>query len=313
MPAFPTRGELPVWRSLLYVPAHVERFVERAHTRGADAVILDLEDSVPRPYKEEARRRACQAIGQLAQAHVDAIVRINSSLRLAVRDLEAVVQPGLVAVAVPKTLGAVHIRMLSAAVAELEAERGLAIGSVRFIGMIETIDALCQAAEIAMADPRMVALILGTEDFSAEAGMDPDGEGLLHAKLQLVLAARAARVLPLGLAVSVADYADTARLAEIARRSRRLGFEGATCVHPSVVPVLNEAFSPSRDEVQDARRLVEAYEQAAAQGTGALSVAGRMVDEPAVRRARRLLEMERRLRERVGTRLQGGEAGHGRG
>ncbi|HEY8417137.1 MAG TPA: CoA ester lyase [Limnochordales bacterium] len=289
---------LPVWRSLLYVPAHVERFVEKAHTRGADAVILDLEDSVPPAEKEAARQRAAEAVRELAGHGVDALVRINSPLRLAVRDLEAVVRPGLVAIAVPKVLGAAHIRLLSAAVAELEAERGIPPGTIGFIGLIETVEALWQVREIAAADPRMMALILGTEDFAAQAGMDPDGEGLLHAKLHLVLAARVAGIIPLGLAASVADFGDAGRLAEVARRSRRLGFEGATCIHPAQVPILNEAFSPSPDEVNQAQKLVEAYEQAVAQGLGALALAGRMVDEPVVRRARRLLEIDRRLRER---------------
>jgi len=299
-PPFASETGLPVWRSLLYVPAHVERFVHKAHTRGADAVILDLEDSVPPNEKEAARQGAAEAIGQLARHGVDVVVRINSPLRLAVRDLEAVVRPGLKAIATPKLEGAAHVRLLGAAVAELEQERGMAVGSVGFIGLIESAAALGDARAIAGADPRLVALLLGTEDFAAETGMDPFGEGVLHAKLQLVLAARAAGLIPLGLAVSLADYSDRARLMEAARRSRRLGFEGATCIHPDQVPIINEAFSPAPAEVAEARELVEAYEAAVARGLGAVAFKGRMVDEPVVRRARRLLEMARRLKERTG-------------
>ncbi len=288
-----------VWRSLLYVPAHIERYVEKACGAGADAVILDLEDSVPLGEKDRAREQVGKAADRLSQAGMGVVVRINRELRRAVRDVEAVVRPSVRAVAVPKVESAAHVRLLSEAVAELEREQGMAEGSVRFIALIESPEALGQLDGIARSDPRLVALILGTEDFASATGMDPDGEGLLHAKIHLVFAARAAGLVPLGLAGSVANYKDLERLRSAARRARSLGFEGATCVHPVQVPIVNEAFTPGPEEVQRAERLMAVYKEAVGQGRGAVEFEGRMVDAPMVHRAARLLERHRWIARRM--------------
>ncbi|MBO8140842.1 MAG: CoA ester lyase [Firmicutes bacterium] len=286
---------LPAWRSLLYVPAHVDRFVEKASARGADAVILDLEDSVPATEKERAREKARHAAAMLANDGVDVLVRINRPWRWAIRDLEAVVGPGVRAVVVPKADSAAHIKLLGEVVGELERERDVPWGSTGVVALIESAEALRDAHAIAGADPRVVALMLGSEDFAAATGMDPDGEGVLYAKLQIVLAARACGIVPLGLAGSIANYKNAEQLRSIARKSRSLGFEGSPCVHPAQIPILNEAFSPSAEEVAHAQNVVQAYERASAQGIGALEVDGRMVDVPVVERARRVLERARRL------------------
>ncbi len=152
---------------------------------------------------------------------------------------------------------------------------------------------------MARADPRVVALSLGSEDFAAETGMQPSEDNLLIPKQLTLFAARAAGIMPLGLVGSIAAYQDVEDLERIALRSRALGFEGASCIHPSAVPVLNEAFTPSRFEVEKSKRIVAASEQAAAEGRGAFELDGRMVDAPVVARAKRLLQkaaaIERRL------------------
>lgn len=288
----------PPWRSLLYVPAHVDRFVQRAHERGADAIILDLEDGVPPERKEEAREKAARAVPELAAAGVDLLVRINASPRSAVRDLERVVGMGLKAVVVPKVRGAAQLRLLSEVLDELEGERGVPPGTVGIVALIESIAALEQVFDIAASTGRVDALILGAEDFAAEAGVAPGSEGMLYAYSRIVLAARASGALPLGLFGSIADYSDLERYRERALRSRAMGFGGATCIHPSQVPVLNDVFAPSADEAAWAARVVAAFEQAVAAGRGAVEVDGWMVDAPVAARARRLLELRRRLEGR---------------
>jgi len=226
--------KLPVWRSMLFVPVTVQRFVDGAAGRGADAIILDLEDSIAASEKERARGLVPQAAETVSRGGADVVVRINRPWRQALRDIEAAVGPGVQALALPKTGSAEHVRMIAEVVDELEVERGMAPGTTRFIAMIETAAALF-------------------------------------------------------------------RIADIARPSapRRLGFVGASVIHPSQVAILNEEFRPSRDEIDHACRVLAAYEKALAGGVGAVTVDGKMIDVPVVERARLLVEREQVIAARV--------------
>ena len=295
--------KLPVWRSALYVPANVPRFIDGAHKRGADAIIVDLEDSVPIAERPTARRDLIATAENVARGGADVIVRINRPWRQAVLDLEAAINPRVAALAVTKVDSADHIRLVSEVVSELEAERGMAVGTTQFIAMIETPAAWFRMPEIAGADRRVVALTLGGEDFALTVGMLPTAEGLLMPKQQLAIAARAAGILPLGFIGTVADYKDLVAFRETVRRSRRLGFRGASVIHPAQVPILNEEFAPSADEVAAARRIVAAYEQAVAAGRGSIEVDGKMVDVPVVERARSTLAIDEAIRAREARRI----------
>jgi len=290
--------KLPVWRSALYVPANVPRFIDGAHRRGADAIIVDLEDSVPIAERPAARRDLMATAENVARGGADVIVRINRPWRQAMLDLEAAISPRVTALAVTKVDSADHIRLVSEVVGELEAERGMTVGSTKFTAMIETADAWFHMPEIAKADPRIVALALGGEDFALSVGMLPTAEGLFMPKQQLAIAARAAGILPLGFIGTVADYKDLDAFRETVRRSRKLGFRGASVIHPAQIPILNEEFSPSTDEVSSARRIVAAYDEAVAAGRGSISVDGKMIDVPVVLRAQELLAIHEAIRER---------------
>ena len=295
--------KLPVWRSALYVPANVPRFIDGAHRRGADAIIVDLEDSVPIAERPAARRDLIATAENVARGGADVIVRINRPWRQAMLDLEAAISPRVTALAVTKVDSADHIRLVSEVVGELEAERGMTVGSTKFTAMIETADAWFHMPEIAKADSRIVALTLGGEDFALSVGMLPTAEGLFMPKQQLAIAARAAGILPLGFIGTVADYKDLDAFSETIRRSRRLGFRGASVIHPAQVPILNEEFAPSADEVASARKIVAAYEEAVAAGRGSISVDGKMVDVPVVLRAQEVLAIHDAIRERERRRI----------
>ncbi len=280
----------PVWRSLLYVPANNQRFIDKAHTREADGLILDLEDSVPPGQRDAARAALKGSVDTVTTGSSDVLVRVNSGMPDSDADLDAAVIPGVTALVVPKAESPAQIAGMSKRVAALEQARGMETGAIRFIVLIESSEGLLNAREVARADPRVAALSLGSEDFAAETGMQPNEDNLLIPKQLTLFAARAAGVMPLGLVGSIAAYQDIDNLERIALRSRALGFEGASCVHPSAVPVLNEAFTPSRFEVEKSRRIVAASEKAAAEGRGAFELDGRMVDAPVVARAMRLLQ-----------------------
>ena len=289
---------LPVWRSMMFVPVNVEKFVEGAHTRGADVLILDLEDSILPKDKEKARTLVAGAAPRVARSGADVLVRVNRPWRLCVRDLEALVSPQVYGIMLPKAESPEHVHMVAEVLDEVEAERGVPQGHTRIIPMIETAEAFFRMREIAAAHPRNVALTLGSEDFALSAGMVPEAEGLFYPKQQVVFAARAAGVLPLGFVGTVADYKDLEAFRATVRRSRRLGFTGASGIHPSQIPILNEEFRPSDDEVQKARRVVEAFEKAATGPQGAIAVDGKMVAIPVVERARRTLERHEAIERR---------------
>ncbi len=288
----------PVWRSLLYVPANNQRFIDKAHTREADGLILDLEDSVPPGQREAARSALKSSLGVASSGSSDVLVRVNSTPADLDADLDAAIIPGVSALVVPKAEAPDQISEISKKVAALEQARGMEPGAIRFFVLIESPQGLLNARDVARADPRVAALSLGSEDFAAETGMQPSEDNLLMPKQLTLFAARAAGVMPLGLVGSIAAYQDIENLERIALRSRALGFEGASCIHPSAVPVLNNAFTPSRFEVEKSKRIVAASERAAAEGRGAFELDGRMMDAPAVARAKRLLERAQSIAQR---------------
>jgi len=283
---------LPVWRSLLFVPVTARRFVDGAARRGADAIILDLEDSVAASEKDRARTLVPEAAEIVARGGADVVVRINRPLRLAVRDIEAAVGPSVLALALPKVDGPDHVRLLAEIIDEVESERGMMPGTTRLIAMVETAAAFFRIAEIVRAHPRLCALNLGAEDFALSAGILPEAEGLFMSKQMAVFAARAAGIMPLGFIGTVAEFHDLDGFRQTIRRSRRFGFIGASVIHPSQVPILNEEFRASQEEADHAQRVVAAYDEALAAGVGAVTVDGKMIDVPVVERARLLLERE---------------------
>ncbi|MGI9386351.1 MAG: HpcH/HpaI aldolase/citrate lyase family protein [Methyloligellaceae bacterium] len=280
---------LPFWRSMLFVPADNERFLAKAYLRGADAIILDLEDSIPPASKTKARQHCANAIQDLLANGQKLIIRINMPLRLAVRDLETVILPGVRAIMLPKARSADHVRMISTLIGTLETERNIAERTIGLLPIIETAAAYFRAEGIARADPRVIGLLLGAEDFAADTGLVPTPDALKTAKQQIVFAAAAAGIRPYGLLGSVADYGDRKALNDMAARSAEFGFVGATCIHPSGVPILNEGFTPAQEQIADAKSVIAALEDAERRGLGAVAHNGRMIDAPVAARARDLL------------------------
>lgn len=283
------RVDLPVWRSLLYVPVNVPKYVDKAHTRGADAIQLDLEDSVPNSQKAEARKMVQEVTEVVSQAGADVVVRINQPLRHAVPDIEACISPRISALALPKCNSAGHIQLLAEMVEELEEERGMVSGHTKFLAMVETADAFFELREIAKAHQRVVVLMLGGEDFALSLHMEPTPATMLYPKQHAVIAARAAGILPYGIIGTVADYSDHKAYEAMVRKSAQFGFEGASCIHPAIVPMLNEGFTPAKEDEDLARRIVGAWDENEAAGRGSFELEGKMIDVPVVLRAQRVI------------------------
>ena len=192
-------------------------------------------------------------------------------------------------IACTKIDSASHVKLLDELVTDLEQKRGMRVGHTKFITMIETADAYTRIDEIPRASPRVAAMNIGGEDFALDCAMQPDDDVLLHPKQRMIIAARAAGVMPLGFIGTVADFSDWARFREMVRRSRRFGFDGAGCIHPGQVPIVTEEYTPSAGEIAYARRIIDEDRKQAAAGRGSFALDGKMIDIPVLRRAEALL------------------------
>ncbi len=283
------KPDLPVWRSLLYVPVNVEKYVDKAHTRGADCIQLDLEDSVPAAQKEAARKLVPSAAARVRRGGGDVVVRINSPYEITVKDLDASICGEVDGIALTKAQSAEHVKRIDDLISELELKRGLRPGHTRLIAMVETPAAFFQMPSIAASSARLVAMNIGGEDFALENGMEPTEETLLMPKQQMIFAARSGGLMPLGFIASVAAFGDWDAFGRMVRRSRQFGFMGAGCIHPGQVPIVNREYSPSPEEAAFARRVIEENAKAEAGGRASFAIDGKMIDVPVVERARRLL------------------------
>jgi citrate lyase subunit beta/citryl-CoA lyase len=287
----------PVWRSMLYVPATSEKFIEKAHERGADAIKIDLEDAVALAEKPRARTLVRSAAKTVARGGADVLVRINRPLRMAVDDLEASVWPEVHGLVLPKVESADHIGFLAEIITELEDERDMQRGHIKLMALIETPRGYSNVRDIAHSSERLSAIALGQEDFSAEMGMvEPEGMSLLSYYQAVQVAAREAGILPIGYPGSIAEFTDLELFKSNALIARKLGFDGGACIHPKQVPILNEAFTPTDEEIDRSERMVAAYDAAMAAGDGAVAFEGKMIDVPVVARAERILSIRDRIK-----------------
>jgi citrate lyase subunit beta/citryl-CoA lyase len=274
-------------RSLLYVPASSERYVAKAHERGADAIILDLEDGVAPGAKDAARHALLAAVPAVRRGGATVFVRVNSEEERLRPDVEAACRAGANGVFVPKTRTPEALNELAAWLEPME--RDIGRDTMRFVPMLEDPGAVLDARVIVGATPRILGVITGGEDLATAMDAEPTPNLLRLPKMLVHLAAKAAGILSFGLLRPMADFQDTDGIAASAREARALGFDGATCIHPGVVQILNAAFSPSEADADRARRMIQAFDEARARGVGAFTFEGRMVDLPIVDRARRLL------------------------
>lgn len=293
---------LPI-RSWLYAPGNNAKLLERVFAAGADAVILDLEDAVPAGEKDRARAMVADAVAARAGRRAPlAFVRVNAPEGDRVEaDVRAVVRPGLDGIRVPKCERADDVRRVAHAVEETERAGGMPSGAVRLVCGIETAAGVEAAFEVARASERVDALAFGAADFALDVGASVGDAQLetLFARSRLVVASRAAGIDPPVDSVHT-RIDDLDGLERTTRQGKALGFFGRACIHPRQVPLVNEIYTPTADEVARARAVVDAAREAERTGTGALRLPdGTFVDAPIVRRAELVLRLAEALRSEV--------------
>ncbi|MDJ0867149.1 MAG: CoA ester lyase [Myxococcota bacterium] len=281
-------------RSLFFVPGSERRKLEKARGCGADTLLLDLEDSVAIPEKESAREQVAAFLREGEFGGSEPAVRVNPpGTPYFDDDLDAAIRAGAAAILLPKSERPDALVRVADRMRALDAECGE--GETRLLALVETAAGIAQVASLPHASARLEALCFGHADFSTDMGLAgaSAAEGvLLHARCTLAIAARAGDVAPID--TVFLDVRDEAGFREDAALGARLGFEGKLCIHPSQVPLANQVHTPGSEQVEYARRVVEAAEQARVEGRGVFTVDGKMVDEPLIAAQRRVLERARR-------------------
>jgi citrate lyase subunit beta/citryl-CoA lyase len=281
-----------ILRTLLFVPGNQERRLEKARQIPADALILDLEDSVPPAEKDTARKMVVAAIDKMASTGKDIFVRINSlPTPYAESDIKAVVAGKLKGICLPKSESRDDIHRADTMLAEAEKKSGLKAGSTGILALIETSKGIINAYDIVSASPRIIGAIFGAEDFALEMGINRTKEGteIYHPRATIAVACRAAGILAIDSVYT--DVRDTDGLVRETRAVAQLGFRGKAVIHPDQVEPVNQVFVPSDEEVAQAQRVVQAYEEAVSQGRASVALDGSMVDAPVAERYKKVLDL----------------------
>ena len=283
---------MPALRSLLFVPGNRPNMLERSLESSPDAFVPDLEDSVPVDEKVNAREVTASFLEQMASKGIPIIPRVNSiDTGLLEDDLAAVVGPHIYGVSVGKISSVEEVEHVSGILSRLESSAGLEDGKIRLVPWIETALAVVHCYDICASSPRIVGAALGAEDFTHDMGierLDDDSE-IAFARRVICVSARAANVLALD--TPFFRFREPDALRENATKSKRIGFKGKFAIHPAQVDIINEVFSPSPEEIENARRVIKAFEEAERVGRGSTSLDGKVVDVPVVKRAQQLLEL----------------------
>lgn len=276
-------------RSLLYLPVTSDRFLQKAVDSGADAIVLDLEDSVASGAKVAARATLATALPKVLGRGPIVTVRVNNTPALLADDLSAAVAAGCTFIVLPKVESAADLKAVDEMLRAAERTHGCAEGTVRIQAVIETPTAMFALPEIARGSSRVVSLAFGCEDFALALGVEPTMEAMRIPAQMVVFAASAFGLHSAGLAGTIGNYSDLALFRTVAALSRQLGLQGAGCIHPAQLAIVNEIFGASEAQLEEARAIVTLYDERVRAGSGAFAFNGKMIDAPIAERARALL------------------------
>ncbi len=277
-------------RSFLFVPGNRIDRIEKAFASEADGVIIDLEDAVAPSEKEPVRKEVGILLEKASRKNI--FLRVNGvKTPFFMEDLETAARASVQGIVIPKSDDPGALQKADQRLGELERQRSLARGQVRLIPQLESALGLWKAQEIGASTARVLGLAFGAGDLTLDLGakLTKTGEELFFARSFLVLASRLAGIHAID-APFMLDVKDVEGLAAEARRSRQLGFRAKFCIHPSQVGPVNEIFSPTSEEMDRARKIIEAYDQAASKGEGAIALEGEFIDPPVYERAKQILE-----------------------
>jgi len=294
-------------RSWMFVPGDRQKMIDKAVALPVDAILLDIEDGVAPAAKETARKQIAESLDRIAVQKKEnpsyrtpaRYVRINAVGHERMNaDVEYVIRPALEGLAVPKVETPDQVNVVEKILDEREPKMGMVRGSVRLLLALESPRGLFNAYAIATSSPRVIGLMFGAEDFSRELSLPLRREGeavdLIYARSAMVTAAAAAHVQAVDGVWP--NFQDMEGLKKFALQSRRLGFSGMSLIHPAQIDEVNAAFTPTSEEVDYCRRVVQAFDDARSRGEGAIAFGGQLLDMPIVDRARQTIALAESLK-----------------
>ncbi|RHV89157.1 CoA ester lyase [Lachnospiraceae bacterium OF09-33XD] len=291
---------MAVRRTDLYLPANNEHMIEKAPTRGADVITLDLEDAVPLSEKAAAREIAKRWIPKMSVNGAESWVRINAwDTDLTMDDLDAVVMEGLDGITLPKCSGPDDVKRLDFMLTDLEKKRALPVGGIKMAILIETAIGIMNVDQAVWCSDRLVAVIFGAVDYTRDMRVTRTDEAdeQFFARGKIGVAARAA-----GLVAEDApfpNYADDAAFEANTRSGAQLGFEGRQIIHPRQIPIAHKVYSPTPERIEWAKKITKAFEEEGlAKGSASVGVDGQMIDTPVYRDGLNILARVKEIEEK---------------
>lgn len=279
-------------RSLLFVPGNNPGMLVNSPVFGSDSVIFDLEDAVSPAEKDTARLLVKNALETIDYGDIEIVVRVNGNdTPFWKEDLKTILPKNPDCIMPPKIQCKDDVEQFDEYISKIEEKEGFSRGEIKLIPLIETALGVENAYEIASASDRVVAIFLGAEDLTANLGAKRTkaGEEIFYSRSRIVVAAKAAQVAALD--TPFTDVDDEEGLIKDATFAKDLGFDGKTVISPRHIDNVNKVFTPSEEEIQYAKRVIEAIKQGKAEGKGVISLDGEMIDAPIVARAEKTMEM----------------------
>ncbi len=280
-------------RTMLFLPGNTPNMLINGDVLGADSIILDLEDAVSPDEKDAARILVRNALKYQKAETCETIIRINpTESGFWMKDLDEVIPYKPHLIMPTKVDSAQVVQKVSAYIAEVEARHGMEVGKIGILPLIETALGVEQAFQIASADPRVVGLFLGGEDLTADlqCKRTKEGKEIFYSRSRIVCAARACGIEAYD--TPFTDVEDSEGLVKDTKLAKSLGFSGKAVISPRHVETVNELFSPTQADIEYAHDVMDAIEEGKRQGKGVISLRGKMIDAPIVKRAQQVLEME---------------------
>ncbi len=278
-------------RSMLFVPGSNAAMLSNSFIYKPDSIMFDLEDAVALKEKDSARLLVAHALQHPLYQEIETVVRVNPlDSEFGLLDLNAVVRAGVDVVRMPKTETAQDVVDMDNAITEIEKACGREVGSTKMLAAIESPLGITQANQIATASKRLIGIALGAEDYvrNLKTERSPEGIELLFARCSILQAARAAGIQAFDTVYSNANNEEG--FLKEAALIKQLGFDGKSLINPRQIELLHNLFAPTQKDVDQAKRIIEAAEEAERQGSGVVSLNGKMIDAPIIDRAKLVLE-----------------------
>jgi|TARA_Y100001970_G_C14256199_1_gene875597 citrate lyase subunit beta/citryl-CoA lyase len=285
-----------LFRSLLFVPGNRSDMLEKASTADTDILVPDMEDSVPDNEKSNARSLISEKLETLSGKNQSIVPRVNAlDTGLTFDDIHAVVNSKTYGISVGKIESSWDIKEVSKILSQIESEKSVELGSTKIIAWIESASAIVNVNSIASASDRMLGIAFGGEDFTNDMGIQRSETGIeiLYPRSVVAVAAKAAGITAID--TPYVNFRDNDGLEQEIKSVLPLGFKAKFAIHPGQLQSINNLFSPSEEAIEYAKKVIEVFEEAERNGSGATSLDGKMIDVPVVKRARNLLELANRM------------------